>query len=326
MFDTLVFSPYTKLSLQSERHSKGNFAMKCRNIAIGALIAAVLIAPSLAHAAPVLFPDQSTVVTHDRFSDEIVGQGPDLVFIPGLASSRETWKAQAERLKGRYRLHLIQVAGFAGEPASANASGPVLIPTAEAIDAYLVEQHLMPATVIGHSLGGTIVLYLAEHHPADLKKAMMVDTLPFYATLMAGPNATVESVKPMADAIRASKSQMTDAQRTQMLASMATAQSDKDRIAAWSQATDKSAVSNALADDLTLDMRPGLAEIATPLTLVIPDYAPLGVPAGANLANYKRDYAAVKTMTFVPVKNSLHFVMFDQPAQMNAALDVFLAN
>ena len=38
------------------------------------------------------------VVVRDRFSDEVVGKGPDLVFIPGLASSRVTWKATAERL------------------------------------------------------------------------------------------------------------------------------------------------------------------------------------------------------------------------------------
>ncbi|MBS0273620.1 MAG: alpha/beta hydrolase [Proteobacteria bacterium] len=297
-----------------------------RNMAIGALLAAALIAPSIVHADPVLFPGKSTLVVRDRFSDEILGNGPDIVFIPGLASSRETWGKEADRLKDRYRLHLIQVAGFAGEPARANASGPVLIPTAEAIDAYLVEQHLTPATVIGHSLGGTIVLYLAEHRGADLKKAMMVDTLPFYATLMAGPSATVEGMTPMADAIRSGKSQMTDQQRSQMMASMAAAQSDKDMIAGWSKVSDKPALSNALADDLTLDMRPELGAISTPLTLVVPDYAPLGVPDGANLARYKQDYAAVKSMTFVPVTDSLHFVMLDQPAQMDAALDRFLAN
>src|SRR5215469_10863904 len=77
-----------------------------------------------------LFAD-SKIVVRDRFSDEIVGRGPDLVFIPGLSSSRATWKATAERLRGRYRLHLIQVAGFSGEPARANAAGDVMAPTTE---------------------------------------------------------------------------------------------------------------------------------------------------------------------------------------------------
>ncbi|MDE2135206.1 MAG: alpha/beta hydrolase [Alphaproteobacteria bacterium] len=247
-----------------------------------------------------------------------------MIFIPGLASSRETWKAAAERLKDHFRIHLIQIAGFAGEEARSNAVGPVLTPTAKAIDAYLVEQHLTPATIVGHSLGGTIALYLTEKHPSDLKKILLVDALPFYPRLIGGPQATPESVKPLADAIRRGESQMTDAQQTQFLASMAMAQSDRDVIAGWRQASDKSAVANALADDFTLDLRPGLARISVPLTLIYPDYARLGTPPGTSDKIYRGDYAAVPHMTFARADNSLHFVMFDQPAQFNAALDAFL--
>src|SRR4051794_30271112 len=120
--------------------------------------AALAIAVTLAAAQTLADPNRlfadSKLVVRDRFSDEIVGKGPDVVFIPGLASSRLTWKATAERLRGKHRLHLIQIAGFSGEPARANATGDVLVPTAEAIDAYLVEQKLTPAILVGHSLGG----------------------------------------------------------------------------------------------------------------------------------------------------------------------------
>ncbi len=286
-------------------------------------LAGVLIAAELLHPAKA---EDSQIVTRDRFSDEIVGQGPDIVFIPGLASSRETWKAQAARLKSHYRVHLIQLAGFAGEPARTNASGPVLVPTAEALDAYLVETHLAPATVIGHSLGGTILIYLAEHHGADLRKAMIVDSLPFYATLMMGSTATSQAMKPMADGIRANPQAATGgARHDQMMKSMATSDADQAMISAWGKASDAGAVSNALADDLTLDLRPGLPSITTPITLVFPDYVPLGTPAGATVAMYHGAYATASTVSFVPATNSLHFVMLDQPAQFDAALDAFLA-
>ena len=297
---------------------------KLRNLFIGAVLAAVTILPSLAD--PVQFAGESTVVTRDRFSDEIVGSGPDVIFIPGLASSRETWKAVVARLKDHYRVHLIQMAGFAGEPSRANGSGAVLVPTAEAIDAYLIEQHLTPATVIGHSMGGTMTLYLAEHHSADLKKVMMVDAAPFYATLMAGPTATADSMKAMADGIRASGGKMSDDQKAKMLAGMATAQSDKDMIAGWGKASDGSVVANAMADDLTLDLRPGLASIKVPVTMLFPDYTPLGTPPGATAPMYAGAYAALPGMKLVPITDSLHFAMLDQPAQFNAALDAFLAN
>ena len=292
--------------------------MMFKHIGLGLALAAALIAPPLAHA--------GATVTRDRFSDEIVGEGPDLVFIPGLASSRDTWKATAERLKARYRLHLIQVAGFAGESARGNAAGEVVVPTAEAIDAYLVEQHLTPATVIGHSLGGTMTLYLCEHHPEHLKKAMLVDALPFFVTVMMGPNATVDSVKPIADHVRASKQQMSDPQHDQMMRSMATAPSDLAMIKGWSDASDKGVVANALADDMTLDLRPRLAKLVTPVVLLHPDYAALGSPPGTSDQMYKAAFAAAPTVKVVEIAPSLHFIMLDQPAKFDAALDSFLAN
>ena len=268
-----------------------------------------------------LFSD-STLVVQDRFSDEIVGQGPDLVFIPGLSSSREVWKATAEQLKSRYRLHLIQVSGFVDEEPRLNASGPVLVPTAEAIDAYLVAQHLAPATVIGHSLGGTMILYLAQHQPEHLKKVMLVDALPFYGVLMGGPGATPATMAPMADNIRRSTTKM--ALNDQMAASMATSPANRATIQAWGAASNTSAVGNAMADDLTLDLRPGLASVKVAVTLVYPDYAPVGQPKGGSLALYGGQYAPLKGIKLVEIENSVHFVMFDQPTRFAEALDAFL--
>lgn len=258
--------------------------MTLKNLSLGLLLAAALVAPSFAHA--------DATVTRDRFSDEVVGAGPDLVFIPGLASSRDTWKATATRLKAHYRLHLIQVAGFAGEPARGNATGDIVVPTAEAIDAYLVEQHLTPAVVIGHSLGGTIALYLAEKHPEHLKKAMLVDALPFFGTLMGGPGATVESMTPAADKVRAAKEPMSPAQYDQMLKSMATATADQATVKAWGAASDKTVVARAMADDMTLDLRPDLTKVRAAITLLHPDYAALGTPPGMMDQVYKGAYAA----------------------------------
>lgn len=261
----------------------------------------------------------STLVVRDRFSDEITGRGPDLVFIPGLASSRQTWKATADRLKTHYRVHLIQVAGFAGEASRANATGPVLVPTAEALDAYLVEQHLTPAVLIGHSLGGTITLYLAQNHPAHFKKVMLVDALPFYSVLMMGPQATVEAVTPIANAIRNSKEPMSEAQRSAMLARMATSDADKATIGQWGKDSDGRVVKDAMVDDMLLDLRPGLPQLTVPTTQVHPDYNQPG-----SEALYQMAFAPAKNVKLVTITSALHFVMFDQPAQFDAALDAFL--
>lgn len=296
---------------------KREHIMHLKNVCLGLMLAATLIAPTLARA--------DTTVMRDRFSDQIVGAGPDLILIPGLASSRDTWKATAERLKAHYRVHLIQVAGFAGEPGRGNAKGEVVVPTAEAIDAYLVEQKLTPAVVIGHSLGGTMILYLAEHHPDHLQKAMLVDALPYFATLM-NPSATVETMKPAADKVRSATEEMSPQQYDMMMKSMATAPTDIATIKAWGAASDKSVIANATADDLMLDLRPDLSRITTPITLLHPDYSAMGAPAGMTDQMYKAQYAAAVTVKVVEIAPSLHFIMFDQPAKFDAALDTFLAN
>jgi pimeloyl-[acyl-carrier protein] methyl ester esterase len=287
------------------------------DIVLGSLLAFALFAPDWAKADPV-------TVERPRFSDQIEGSGPDLVFIPGLASSRDTWKATAERLKAHYRLHLIQVAGFAGESSRANAVGDVLVPTAEAIDAYLVEQHLTPATVIGHSMGGTMTLYLAAHHGDHLKKVLIVDALPFYGVLMGGPNATPASIKPIADGVRAGASAPPDPQReaqtAQMIASMVTSPADQQMVIGWGKASNRAVVSNAMADDMLLDLRADFPKIAVPVTLLYPDN---GVPAQMDLF-YRAAYASMPNKTLIRIDRSRHFIMLDQPAQFDAALDAFL--
>jgi hypothetical protein len=81
-------------------------SMTLKSLALGFFVATALIVPGLTHA--------GTTIVRERFSDEIVGRGLDLIFIPRLASSRDTGKATAERLKASAGFE----AAAAGLPAS----------------------------------------------------------------------------------------------------------------------------------------------------------------------------------------------------------------
>jgi pimeloyl-[acyl-carrier protein] methyl ester esterase len=274
-----------------------------------------------------LFAD-SKLIVHDRISVEVVGSGPDLIFVPGLASSRETWKRTAERLRGKYRLHLVQVAGFAGEPARANAAAPVLEPTAEAIDAYIVEAHLTPATYIGHSLGGTMGLYLAQHHPEHYRKVLLVDSLPFFGVLQGGPTATSDSLRPQVEKMRTQMmggGKMPPAMLKGMAAGMAKSADGQQEIIDAGARGSGSVVTNAMAEDTLLDLRPGLPSMTTPITLIYPFDPGMGMPEATWDGLYKGQFAPLKTATLVRVDDSRHFVMFDQPTKFDGALDAFLA-
>ena len=290
-----------------------------------AAVAAILFVSTLARtttalaqvAAPStrLYAD-SKLVSSDRISVEIVGTGPDIVLIPGLASSRETWRRTADRLRGHYRLHLVQIDGFAGEAAQANANGPVFDPVVEAISAYLGKLG-RAVPLVGHSLGGTLGLAIAERHPGAIAKLMLVDTLPYYGVVFAGPGATADTVRPMALAIKAQMSgPMPDAMAQRMAAQMVTAPDDMARIVGWMNASDPAVVGTAMTDDMLADLRPGLGSVRIPVTV-------LYETALSSLV--KTGYAALPAGTLVEVPNAKHFLMYDQPAAFDAALDRFLA-
>jgi pimeloyl-[acyl-carrier protein] methyl ester esterase len=303
---------------------------------LAALAVVIAVAGPAAAQSPAADPNRifsdSKLVVRDRFSDEIVGKGPDVIFIPGLNSSRMTWKATAERLRGHYHLHLIQVAGFAGEPARVNGAGEMLIPTAEAIDAYLVEQKLSPATVVGHSLGGTMSLYLAQAHPEHLKKVLIVDSWPSFAmTMTQGRPMTPDKIKAMAEQIRAVLAAPPGdpvAARAMLLKQFAFFTTDPGRqgvIADWSLASARAVSGQAMYDDLMLDLSPKLAANRVPITLVYPDNVPAGLPAGMEDKIYQTIYATMPNKTLKRVDASLHFVMWDNPQAFADDLDAFLA-
>ena len=89
-------------------------------------------------------------------------------------------------------------------------------------------------------------------------------------------------------------------------------------------ASDHSVVARAMYDDLQTDLRPDLAAITTPITLLYPDYAPVGAPADVIAQSYTAAFAAAPTVRTHQVEHSLHFIMFDQPAAFDQALDDFL--
>ena len=252
---------------------------------------------------------------------------PDVVLIPGLASSKSVWDAEAKLLAPNYRLHILQVNGFAGASAGPNAAEGMLLGIVEELHQYLASSKMKPV-VVGHSMGGLLAMMLADKYPADVRKMVIVDTLPFYALLF-NPAATVETVKPMAGAIKAEMVKMSAedyaAGEKTMIASMAISEAGQKAAYDSSVASDRAVVAEALYEDLLTDMRPEMAKITTP-TLVIYEYdATSKVPdpkvyEGMITSAYK----PMPQVTLVRVEDSRHFIMYDQPAKMDAALEGFL--
>jgi len=259
----------------------------------------------------------------DRISVEVIGQGPDVIFLHGYASTREVWRPVAERLSGSYRVHLVQMAGFAGAPWT-HGEGPYLQPMLDEVARYAGT--LNKPAFIGHSMGGLSGVMLAQQQPDLLSKVMTVDSLPFFGALM-DPSATAESVRPMAEqmraVIRSAPAFLFRAQQQQTAVSMTLTEERRAEIVIASDGSDRQALATAIAELMTTDVRPVLAQITTPVWAVyaVDRSAAYGA---VSPTIWSREYAQLPDVRLEPVENSRHFIMYDQPERLNALIDRFL--
>ncbi len=268
----------------------------------------------------------AVAVRNDRLSVEVVGVGPDVILIPGYGSSREVWRATAERLKATHRVHLVQFAGFAGEGWS-HGDGAFVDPAVEAVAAYVKGAGLETPAVIGHSMGGLSALLLAQRHPQAVGRVMAVDNLPFFSALF-GPQVTVESARPFAVQAAA---QILNADAASFRAGqVATAEgmsktpATRAAMVEWSLASDRQALATAIREVMTTDARPGLAAMRVPVTALYAADADGGAPAATADAMWAREYATLPGVKLIRVDGSRHFIMADQPEVFAGLVDEFL--
>jgi pimeloyl-ACP methyl ester carboxylesterase len=273
-----------------------------------------------------------TTAAPTRFSVVIqgtaAGKDADVILIPGLSGSREVYAAEAKLLTANYRLHLVQIAGFAGEPAGPNAAGPIIAPVVEQLHQYIVTNKLQPVPVIGHSLGGLLGLMLAQAHPEDVSKLLIVDSLPFYALVFA-PEATVDAVKPQAAAMRdqmlAAPPDVFATIANQTASFLVIDPEARKLVAANSIASDRTVMTNAMYEDLITDLRPQLAGIKTPTTLLYPFDAAAAGPDSSKIDTiYTSAYSTMPNLKIHRIDESRHFIMYDQPAAFDKAVQTFL--
>jgi pimeloyl-ACP methyl ester carboxylesterase len=262
----------------------------------------------------------------DRITVTVRGKGPDVVLIPGLASSSAVWDTTVAHLESHYRLHIVQVAGFAGSPALANAKGPILQPTVNDLDAYIKANNLKSPKIIGHSMGGLMGMIIAAQHPEDVGSLMIVDSLPFFSVLFGAKDRTAAA--PQAATMRdtiLNESQDAYAQgEKEFLPSLVKSPEGLKLVTKWAIASDKSVVARALYEDMTTDLRARLPQIKTPVTMLYPWDSASGMPQATVDSLYHENFAPLPHKTLVRIDGSFHFIMLDQPDAFLVQVDNFL--
>jgi pimeloyl-ACP methyl ester carboxylesterase len=291
------------------------------------LLALTFALPGLASA-----QDRTRPFVSERIVVEARGRGPDVILIPGLASTGDVWARTAARLDDDHRVHVVSIRGFGDVPPGRNEDGALVAPVAAELRRYIAERRLERPALIGHSMGGLVALRAAADAGRDRRnpigRVMVVDATPFFPALIS-PGATAGDVEPIAQIAYQALLLLGDAalrnQPTLIGRELGGAADSVFGSLGW-QGGDRRVLAQGLYEVMTTDLRHRLPDITAPVTVVY-GWSPDETNPRARLdAAFQTAYRSLPAPArFERIEGAEHMVMIDQPQRFLAAVQRFLA-
>lgn len=272
-----------------------------------------------------LFATCSALAQTYSFSVKVVGHGDPVILIPGLTCTGAVWDGTVAELKSKYQCHVLTLPGFGTQ---APIDGPYLSHVRDDIIAYVKGKKLNHPAVIGHSLGGFMVYYLAEKEPTLWGRLVCVDGVPFLSSL-SNPNATSEGMQTIADGV---KKQLATASPDQFKASLVaslkqqiTDQKNIDTVSPSCSASNQADTAEAISEMLTTDARGEEASIQSPLLLIgAAQFATTDDLKKTVSASYQSQIKDIPKGKLIMDWKARHFVMLDDPEFFYKTVQDFL--
>lgn len=263
---------------------------------------------------------------------EVIGQGRQVLMVPGLNSGIESWRDTCLALQDvPVQCHLVQLPGFAGQPAQADVPADFVATIERRLGHYIDTQMGARPVLAGHSLGGFFALKLAAARPETVSAVIAVDSLPFFP-VAGNPAATVASSRPMADAMRQQMLSLDEATyRQQAVAALNGMSKRGDRQALlrqWSADSDRQTTAAAMHALMTTDLRPLLPQLTAPVLVLgaWEAYAAYGSTKDSTEAIFQSQYAGLPDKRIAMADSGYHFLMWDADAWLEGEIRRFLAD
>jgi N-formylmaleamate deformylase len=264
------------------------------------------------------------------FKVDITGKGKQsLIFIPGLTCPGAVWDETLSQLKGKYSCHVLTLPGFAGQPAVVREQ--YLASLRNEIISYIHTNRLKNVTIVGHSLGGFLGLYIASTEPDLISSMIIVDSLPFMGAIQ-NPAATEESARPMAEKMRvqmanASREQVKESQKY-FLPGMVDNMEQREIISQWGVESDARTVAQAMYELQTTDLRENIARVKCPVLVMGAwvAYKQYGATKESTAKIFEAQYAKMESKKIILSDVGKHFLMYDDPQWFYTNINEFLNN
>jgi pimeloyl-ACP methyl ester carboxylesterase len=257
--------------------------------------------------------------------------GRPLILIPGLVSGSWVWQDTIRAFAGEHTVYVLTLPGFDGRPPA--GASPIANARA-AVEELIASRHLDKPVIVGHSLGGTLALAVAEDRPAALGGVVSIDGLPVMPGTEDMPaGARAGAAQRIQASITGQKGEAFATQQQNYMRTIGVLDMGKaDDLARLSARSDPASAGLWAADDVALDLRPGLAGIAAPVLVLVP-YFDLDATAQAGqqpiTESVKLDYyrslmQGTPKLQVAAVSPARHFAMIDAPDKVIEAIRTFL--
>jgi pimeloyl-ACP methyl ester carboxylesterase len=236
----------------------------------------------------------------------VTGEGePTLVLVHGWALDRRVWDGQVEHLAERHRVVTLDLAGH-GESGRERARW-TMADLGQDVQAVVDATGARQVVLVGHSMGGSVVVEAARRMRERVRGLVLVDTL-----LDVEERTPPEEIEALARQLEADYKTMVTQMASQYLFGPGTPTAVRERVLDQAIAMPAPISIALLRESWGYDPLPALREIQAPIRAVSADKFP------TNLEVNRRHMAGYDA---VIVPGTAHYLMLEEPERFGRALD-----